>query len=185
MGDFPAQSGAVSQLFVHTGCIPECTQDQMWIATGVSSIAPVVRTWVANLVTYAPIFIANPYPVKRVFWMNGSTVTSTNADFGIYTADGVRIYNTGATAMSGTSAVQYVTPSEFTLDAGLYYFAWSCNGTSNRGMAYGGTAVGGRTIGLLEETTVSFGLPATMTPVAHARSWGAYVCGVTRTSSGF
>jgi hypothetical protein len=88
--------------------------------------------------------------------------------------------------MGAASTAQYVTPTTpFILSAGRYYFAWTCDNTTSRGMAYGGTANGGRMLGLLQETPGAFGLPATMTPVAWANAWGASVCGVTRTSSGF
>lgn len=185
MGDFSAQAYAANPLFLHAGSMPEATQHEMWLITGASSIPPGARTWVANLVGYVPVCLARPYPVNRVFWVNGSTIGS-NVDFGIYSADGRRIYNTGSTAQAGASSVQYVTPAtKFMLDAGNYYFAWTCDGTTSRGMAFGGTANGGRVIGLLEETTGAFGLPATMTPVAWARAWGASMMGVTRTTTGF
>jgi hypothetical protein len=143
------------------------------------------RTWVANLVQYNPVWVNEDFPVERVYWVNGSTVTSTNVDFGIYTVDGTRIYNTGSTAMSGSSTRQYVTPSTLlTLSPGLYYFAWTCDNTTNRAHAQGGNALSGALYGLLEETTGAFGLPATMTPVTFARAWGVNACGVTRVGSG-
>jgi len=145
-----------------------------------------VRTWTANLVSYTPVTLPFPYPVKRVWWINGSTITSTNVDFGIYSWAGVLIYNTGSTAMVGASAMQYVTPgTEFVLDAGRYYFAWTCNNTTSRGYAQAGSVNGSRVAGLLQETTAGFGLPATMTPVAFAQAWGPSACGVTRTTTGF
>lgn len=186
MNDFPAQGRMATPLFLHTGCVPESTQHEMYPITGTASIPSAARTWVAKLVSYAPVALIRPYPVQRVFWVNGSTVTTTNVDMGIYSADGVRIYNTGSTVMSGASTAQYVTPATpFVLGAGMYYFAWTCDSTTSRGQAYGGTANGGRMLGLLEETTGSFGLPATMTPVAWARAWGTSVVGVTRTTTGF
>lgn len=155
----------------------------------VSTTSPTLAavTWVANLISYAPITLPFPYPVKRAFWINGSTITSTNVDFGVYSWEGTLIYNTGSTAMSGASSVQYVTPgTDFILDAGRYYLAWSCNNTTSRGMA-GGTAAAqfGRLSGMLEETPGGFGLPASMTAVAWARAWGPSMCGFTRTTTGF
>lgn len=143
-----------------------------------------VRTWVANLVSYCPIWLPVAYPVKRIVMVNGTTVTSTHVDFGIMGADGTRIYNTGSTVM--TANVQYITPAaDFILSPGMYYFAWTCDGTTSRGRTFGGSANTSRIMGLCEETTGTFGIPATMTPVAFARAWGASLCGVTRTSSGF
>lgn len=157
------------------------------IATGMSNQTTAnARTWIAKLVSYTPIALPFPYPVNRVWWANGSSNASTNVDFGIYSKDGVRIYNTGSTAMGTVSTIQYVTPgTKIILDAGLYYFAWTCDNTTSRGYTLNGNANASRVTGLLEETTGSFGLPATMTPVAFARAWGPSVCGVTRTTTGF
>lgn len=186
MSDFSVQSRTTLPLFVHTGSVPESCQADFFPITGSTGVQPAARTWVANLINYTPVTLKYAYPVNRVFWINGSTITSTNVDMGIYTADGVRIYNTGSTAMSGASSVQYVTPSTtFVLAPGDYYFAWSCNNTTSRGMAFGGAANAGRVLGLVEQTPGGFGLPATMTPVAWARAWGASMCGVTRTTTGF
>lgn len=154
-------------------------------ANGGTGFTGAVRTWVANLVNYCPMWLPFDYPVKRVFWWNGSTATS-NADFGIYDDSGARIYNTGSTGQSGGTLPQYVTPaSDFILPAGAYYFALTYSGTTSRGYSLSGSANASRLCGMLEETTGAFGLPATMTPVAFARAWAAPVCGVTRTTSGF
>jgi len=185
MTDFQSPLAPALPLFL--GAITWHGPNSALQAAGQAALPPAVRTWVANLVSYAPVIVPYPYPVKRVFWVNGSTITTTNVDFGIYTWDGTRIYNTGSTAMSGASAVQYVTPgTDFILSPARYYFAWTCNGTTSRGYAGGSTSANApRLAGMLEETTGGFGLPATMTPVAYARSWGPSVCGVTRTTTGF
>lgn len=155
------------------------------LLSGLSGAAS-ARAWTANLVAYSPFSLPFPYPVARIWWINGSTITSTNVDCGIYTADGVRLYNTGSTAMVGASSVQYATAApSFVLDAANYYFAWTCNNTTSRGYALYGSANSGRFAGLLQETTGAFGLPATMTPVAWAQAWAMSCCGVTRTTTGF
>jgi len=185
MSDFSNPQAAVTPLFVSAhGQYGSVLAASM--AAGVAETGA-ARTWVANLVSYAPVVLPFPYPVNRVFWVNGSTNTSTNVDFGIYSWDGGRIYNTGSTVMGTVSTVQYVTPgTSFVLDAGRYYFAWSCNNTTARGYALGTLSANqGRLVGLLEETTGGFGLPATMNPVAWARAWGQSLCGVTRTTTGF
>jgi hypothetical protein len=144
------------------------------------------RAWVANLICYWPVVLHEPFVVNRVWWVNGSTVTTTNVDFGIYDTSGTRLYNTGATAMSGASSRQYVTVgAPFTLQPGTYYFAWTCNNTTNRGNAFAGGVIVSRALGLLEETTAGFGLPATWTPVAWARAWGPSFAGITNTTSGY
>lgn len=180
MTDFTRPSSPVMPLLVPAWSSWGALGQQAVLSSGPAA----VRTWVAKLVGYFPMSIPYPYPVKRVFWVNGSTITTSNVDFGIYTWDGTRIYNTGSTAMSGASAMQYVS-ADFVLQPGRYYFAWTCDNTTSRGYAIAGSANSGRLSGLLEETTGTFGLPATMNPVAWARAWGPSVCGVTRTPSGF
>lgn len=177
MSDFPSQTA--SPLAIHTYTFNAG-------ASGVrnySALGAGARTWVANLAIYIPVLVMWPYTVQRVFWVNGSTITSTSADFGIYTAEGTRIYSTGSTAMAGASDLQFVTPTAFTLSPGAYYFGWSCNNTTNR--AYGGAppALGDRLGGVLAESS-AFPLPATMTPAAVANPLYP-LCGVTRTTSGF
>lgn len=186
MADFSAQIGQSTPLFLHTGSLPESAQAAMQTPQGGTGLPPAARTWVANLVSYCPMTLTKPYPCQRMVWQNGSTITSTNVDAGIYTFDGRRIYNTGSTVMSGANVPQYVTiGTPFVLAPGMYYFAWTCDNTTNRGMAFGGAILTGRFIGLLEETTGGFGLPATMTPTAWTRAWTASVVGVTRTTTGF
>ncbi len=143
-------------------------------------------TWVSGLACYQPFAIPWPYPVKRVFWFNGSTITSTNAELAIYNCDGVELYTTGATAMVGASARQFVTPTvPFVLAPGAYYWGWTCDNTTNRAWAQTITsAATGRMIGLLQQSSAS-PLPATMTPVAWAQTFGGVYVGMTRYSAGF
>lgn len=143
-------------------------------------------TWpVANTAFYVPMYVPWPYPVKRVFWVNGTTITATNMDFGIYTLGGTRVYSTGPTAESGTSAPQY-TATDFLLAAGQYYFALSCSTTT---AAAGGQGTTGLTltraalVGVLQQASVGT-LPDTATFAVLANSC-VPICGVTRMASGF
>ncbi len=178
MSDFPTDQ---LPLHVHTwsACGPVGI---LRIALG--STPPAAFTTTANRATYMPMIIPWEYPVKRVFWVNGSTITTTNVDFGIYTSSGVRLYSTGSTAMVGASLTQYVTPSvPFVLPAGMYYFAWTCSGTTSRGFGNAVSAVqNGNLMGLLSQST-ALPLPATATFVTV--SSGMIFCGITRTESGF
>lgn len=183
MSDFPNPQAPATPLFA--GSTGQFSSIMAGAAQGNAIPSGAARTWVANLICYIPIWLPYPYDVKRVFWVNGSTNTSTNVDFGIYSWDGTRIYNTGSTVMGTVSTVQYVTPTEFVLDAGRYYFAWTCSNTTNRGYTLTQANIPARASGLLEETPGGFGLPATMTGIAWTRAFGASVCGVTRTASGF
>lgn len=141
-------------------------------------------TWTANQAIYIPVSIPWPYLVSRVWWHNGSTVTSSSADFGIYAASGARIYSQGSTAMSGTSVVQYAAvATPFVLDAGQYFFAWACNNTTSRAFGWNATAPQGALCGCLSQTT-AFALPASATFATYGAACIPNI-GVTRTASGF
>lgn len=183
MGDFPSPGATVTPLFIHTVGRYMCGFESRHMA---SSGEPAVRTWIANLVVYMPFSLPFPYPVQRLFWLNGSTVTTTNVDCGIYSPGGQKLLSSGSTAMGSASVLQYVAlGTPFLLSPGQYYIAWTCDNTTARGQAVSGTADAGRMLGMLQETTGGFGLPATMTPIAWANAWGPSFCGITRTSSGF
>lgn len=143
-------------------------------------------TWVANQALYIPFSIPWTFPVRRVFWANGSSITTTNRDFGIYTASGTKIYSTGSTAASGTSVLQYVSATEFLLSPGRYYMAITTDSaTASRG-GFGVSTVNIARLamaGCLEQAT-ALPLPATMTPVTMALSVFPLI-GFTSTSSGF
>jgi hypothetical protein len=107
-------------------------------------------------------------------------------DFGIYTADGSRLFSTGSTAMSGASALQYVAVgTPFILSPGLYYFAIDFEGTvTTRGWGVSTvTTTEGRLAGMLQQLE-TFPLPEKATFAAWA-STGFPLCGITRTASGF
>lgn len=179
MSDFPGSTLPTPQTVTTYSLTSAAGQ----LHTTAGGITVTAFTWVANLAVYVPVLIPWPYTVRRVFWINGSTITSSNADFGIYTAEGTKIYSTGSTAMSGASAPQFVTPTEFTLSPGAYYFAWACNNTTSR--AYGSTTAANtlRMAGVLQQAS-AFALPATMTGASVSNA--VYpLCGITRTTSGF
>ena len=184
MTDFP--STPPLPLFVHTWSRWGVAQEAR---TGtVPSVISI--TWpVANTAFYLPVWLPWAYPVRRVWWYNGSSVTSTNMDFGIYSADGgERIYSTGSTAASGVNAAQYVDATDFMLGPGRYYFALAdSSNTANRGGQGSTTApttvARCRIAGILQEAS-ALPLPATMTPSAVANIC-LPLCGITRTASGF
>jgi hypothetical protein len=131
-----------------------------------------------------PVTLPWPYPVNRVFWANGTTVTS-NVDFGIYTPSGTRIYSTGSTAQSGASAPQFVTPTTpFILSPGRYLFAVNCDGTTNRLAGFLPTAVAAALSGMLTQAVGAVTLPNPAT-FATFSNVGIVLCGITRTPSGF
>jgi len=135
---------------------------------------------VANQACYVPVSIPFYFPVKHVWWANGSVVTA-NMDFGIYTLDGTRLYSTGSTAQSGASAVQRVAPATpFLLTPGSYYFALACS-LATAANAFGISTVTtneGRLTGCLQQAT-ALPLPAAAT-FAQWASTGLPFCGISR-----
>lgn len=187
MSDFPGTPDAVTDpSFIHTWMplAPGIVRGCIAVASGAALSS---LTWVANLAIWMPVNIPWPYPVRRVFWGNGSTITSSNAEFAIYNANGVRIYTTGSTALSGVSAPQFVDPTDFLLSAGRYYFAYTCDNTTNRarGVTTFTTTIL-RQSGVYQKAGVAPGaLPTTMVGVGAATQALYPLCGITRTSSGF
>ena len=181
--DFPGQ--APTPLFVHTWTRWAGGFDKSGL-DGAMSLASL--TWpVASTAFYTPVYIPWPYQVERVFWINGTSVTSVNMDFGIYTASGNKIYTTGSTAESGASATQYVTPgTKIVLSPGRYYFALACDSTVAARGGQGsssGTLPRNRMAGILQQAS-ALPLPATMTGIA-ATNVCSPLCGVTRLTTGF
>lgn len=171
----------VLPLFVHTYSQWSAMADIRSLVNGTCASI----TWVTDYSVFVPVWLPWDYPVNRVFWVNGTTQTSTNANFGIFHRNGRRIYSTGATAASGASIPQFVTPATpFVLPAGEYYFACTWSNTTNR--AAGSVAF---TVPFLsacgvlgQASNASLADPATLVTVNQA----LYpYCGVTRTVSGF
>lgn len=143
-------------------------------------------TWTtANTARYVPMSLPWPYPVKRVFWTNGSTVTTTNNDFGIYTMDGVRLFSTGSTAQSGTNTNQFVDVTDFWLPAGDYYFALNIdNNAVNRCYGNALSTENQALAGIKQQAVGAVTLPDPATFAAPS-AVGVSVFGVTWTESGF
>lgn len=143
-------------------------------------------TWVTNQAIFIPVAIPFSYPVNRVFWYNGSTITSSSADFGIYTGDGLtKVYSSGSTTLSGTTVAQYVDNTDFILTPGEYYFAYACNNSTSRtGGSANPTAILQRLSGVLQQAT-AFPLPSTMASAGAATQAIYPMCGITRTTTGF
>jgi len=178
--DFP-QVSALPQ-FIHPFTIYGIGEDLRLQAGGVN---PASMTWVANSAVYVPFTLPWQYPVNRVFWGNGATA-GNNADFGIYTASGRQIYHTGSTVTSGTSTLQFVTPSTtFVLDPGNYFMAWACSGSTTAAYALAITTAGqGAMCGAYSQAS-AMALPSTATFASLGTTLGIPIMGITRTPSGF
>jgi hypothetical protein len=172
----PATPLFVSTYSIHSAAMTMRNQG----AFTISSLA-----WVtANLAVYVPVFLPWPYPVRRVFWVNGSSAGGNN-DFGIYTQSGAKLYSTGSTAVSGNSAPQFVTPTAFMLDAGVYYFSLAVDSTT-AGRITGNNAHTANQLrlgGILQQGS-ALPLPAVATFAASTDAIYPF-CGITKTESGF
>ncbi len=176
MTGFPVSPSAVTPLAITTQGLWGCGGDVRNIA---GAVGPNNQTWVANLAVYCPFAIGFEYTVQRVWWINGSTITTTNVDCGIYTMDGVRLYSTGSTTQTGASATQFVTlGTPLTIGPGRYYMAWTCDNTTARAFAMAPTVAAARQAGLLQQAT-ALPLPANATFAAMSNALMP-VCGITR-----
>jgi hypothetical protein len=184
--DFPRTGQLPQFIHMYTRYAP-----LSWRSLG-GATGPAVYTPVTTTAVYIPIVLPWPYPVNRVWWINGSTTTSTNVDFGIYGNGGGQIYHTGSTAQGTASTVQYVTPATtFILSPGQYYFALAFSGATMTSRGFGtatgagAMATGAIFAGFLNQTS-AFALPASATFARYSSaSVGIPVCGITRTPSGF
>ena len=78
----------------------------LWDAKNASASAvnAATATWTTtNMARYYPVSLPFAYPVRRVFWINGTAATN-NRTFAIYNADYQQLYTTGATGASGRAA---------------------------------------------------------------------------------
>lgn len=178
MADF-APTTQVAPSFIHTFSLNAGTRSR-WVGLSPTSI-----TWVANHGIYVPVTIPMVYPVRRVFWVNGSTVSSGTSCFAIYSADGTQLYTTTALTISGASAPQYTDVTDFTLGPGTYWFGFSCSQTTNRVTGVTTlTVINQRMMGVLQQGSVAT-LPSTMGSAVAASQALYPLCGITRTTSGF
>lgn len=166
MGDWP--SPAVSQVLISS--FSRFCYSAIAARNQGHAAAPASATYPsANLAIYIPVFIPWTMQVQGGGWVNGSSVAG-NADFGIYSADGVRLASRGSTARSGASAPQLDDfASTLLLPPGRYYMAHSASsGAANTSwMNTSITSATGKTLGLLQQAS-AHPLPATMTPAAWA-----------------
>jgi hypothetical protein len=141
------------------------------------TVAMTVTTFTANRALYFPVTLAEPYVLRRFWWVNGATVNG-NVDVGLYTASGLRIASCGSTAMSGASALQSVVlGSPVHLPPGSYYLAWApSSGTATFPYAAAGGVAEGRIFGMaVEDSAVPLPASATFATTTTART---VLCGM-------
>lgn len=143
--------------------------------------APAALTWTANAAIYIPLNLPWPYYVARGFWYNGSTV-SGNADFGIYSVGGAKLFTAGSTAAAGATGPQYVTVGML-LSPGRYFLAYAQSGTTAVAEGVAITAPNGRIMGLYQQAA-ALPLPSSATFAQYA-AVGLPLIGITNRASGF
>jgi hypothetical protein len=132
-------------------------------------------TWPANnLAIYVPFTLWEPFTVAHLAWINGAAV-SGNVDMGIYDEAGTRLTSTGATAQSGTNAIQTVGITDITLGPGLYYMAMSLSSAVGTIFRNAPTAYLSEMSGVYEEAS-AHPLPATATFAASAQTYIPAFC---------
>lgn len=177
--DFPQEQ--TLPLLVHTGmaALGGLGDGRLTSESGTS----IVISPQNGTVIYAPMIIPWPYTVARVFWMNGSTVTTGENDFGIYSTGGSRLYHTGKKTLSGASQTQFVALGEpFVLSPGEYYFALFYSGTVTSRW-FGISAVESARLAGYQAQISQVECPATASFISAQAPMP--ICGVTRTSAGF
>lgn len=135
----------------------------------------------AKLVLYYPIAIYAPFTVAEFIWCNGGTAAG-HIQMGVYNESFGLIGNNGTTtSQTGTSAAQIVAPTTgFTIPGpGRYYIAITSDDATSTfatGATTPATGICGG-FGIMQETTGSFGLPATATPAVTTFE-SIFYCGI-------
>lgn len=79
--------------------------------------------------------ITEPFPVRKVFWVNGTTATTDSADVAVYREDGAtRLVSGGGTAIATANAVQEVDCTDTLLAPGRYWCVYNQNGVTATGI---------------------------------------------------
>lgn len=154
------------------------------LRTTASQGTPAAITWAtANTAVFIPMAIPWAFNAQRAFWMNGSTLG--NADIGIYTPGGAKLWSAGSTAQSGSSVLQFVTiTGGMILNPGAYYLGFVVSGTTTAVGGFLPTAASASATGLLQQAS-ALPLPASATFAAPTTPVGFPLAGLTSTPSGF
>ncbi len=145
-----------------TSYSPECLgEDVFLLATGFSTTS----NWTANLAVYIPLILTDPFIVSQFFWFNGNA-TNGNIDVGVYNADGTTLLtHATSTAATGTSVIQIVNVTDFTLPANTRLWLAIAGDGTNRVITNTSTpAENENYLGIKQQTSAwSTGLPSSAT----------------------
>lgn len=145
-----------------------------WCALGedmTGTIGPLVasNTYPAsNRVLAYPFELADYFLVQKVWWGNGTTATTNNADVGVYTEAGTTLLVSGGSTLIATAnVVQEVDVTDTLLAPGRYWCAYAQNGTTATPMGFAITSAVARAQGWAQMAG-AVPLGATFTPAALA-----------------
>jgi hypothetical protein len=124
----------------------------------------------ANRALAFPFEIADPFLVRKVWWVNGTTATTNSADVGVYTEAGALLVSGGGTAIAGASTLQEADVTDTLLVPGRYWCAYAQNGTTATPLAVNSAAANLRAMGCAQMAS-AYPLPATLVPAANASAY--------------
>lgn len=154
-----------------------------------TTVAPSINGYEsAARAVYMPLLVASPYVVRRVWWVNGDTVSGgSTIECGVYADAG---YKPGAKLVSGSATqgsatqVQFVDVTDTVLPPGLYWLALVSSLATNTTL-FGTTISGGYSVwdgpNRFQQASAS-PLPATATPVESTAVY-YWVCGISNRAS--
>lgn len=112
--------------------------------------------------------LADSFLVQKVWWMNGTTASTNNADVAVYSEDGAtRIVQGGSTLIAGANLVQEVDCTDTLLSPGRYWAVYNQNGTTATPMGFIPAIVLLRSLGFAQFAG-AVALGTTFTPAALA-----------------
>lgn len=129
-----------------------------------NSGTPASAAWpAANLALYLPFVLPEPATVTALWLLNGATA-SGNIDIGVFDAAFAKLVSSGATAQSGTNAMQFFDVTDTLLPRGIVYLGVSLSSGTGTAFRYN-TGVPGlhSATGMVQQAT-AHPLPSTATP---------------------
>lgn len=122
----------------------------------------------ANRALGFPFEIVDNFVVVKVFWMNGTTATTDNADVGVYDEAGTTLLvSGGSTAIATANVVQEKDCTDTLLTPGRYWCVYNQNGVTATPMMFPATAANIRAMGCAQFAG-AVALGSTFTPAGVA-----------------
>ena len=121
--------------------------------------------WVANLLVFIPMILAEPFLVSQFFWQNGNAING-NIDAGVYSEDGAtKIISTGSTTVANVSAIQVVNVTDTWLPSNRrLWLTLGSDGTTRLLLSALNAALALTYLGVKQQASGwSSGLPSTIT----------------------